>query len=160
MKVLALDPSSTVIGYCIGDDGRVVDAGRITPAKARATAEERIVSMAQQLTLEVITGSCVEWAIIEKPSKHVGGTHGGRGAGLATYGMAVGYVWHSVCAAGVARDRIRLVDPNEWTRGVSKARRARAVEARVRGYSIEADRGLDCADAIGLMQWWFQSRRA
>lgn len=158
MKILTLDPSSTAIGYCFGREGSVLDAGVVTPAKKSAPAIQRIESMADQLG-ELITGSCIQRVVIEMPSKHVNrGRHGGSGAGLAVYGMAVGFVWGRVQSWGLGSN-VDLVDPETWTHGRAKAMRILRVQAELPGYDPAKDKGGDCADAVCLMWWWFQEQR-
>jgi hypothetical protein len=159
MKLLALDPSSTAIGYAFGIDGRVDDAGVLWPEKKSAPAVERIESMADGLG-ELVAGSCADRLVIEIPSKRTNTRrHGGKGGGLATYGMAVGFVWSRLRFWGFIPAAITLVEPETWTRGKSKASRILAVSAACKSYDPAQDPGGDCADAIALMWWWFAEQK-
>lgn len=156
MKLLALDPSSTAVGYCFGVDGKVDDAGVLWPAKKSAPAMERIVSLADQLG-EMIIGSCCSRAVLEIPSKHVNTRrHGGKGGGLATYGVAVGFYWSHLRHLGFARDHIDLIEPEAWVRGRSKLDRQLVVAGCCPDYDPALDPGGDCSDAVCLMWWWFE----
>lgn len=154
----AFDPSSTAVGYCFSTGparDHVLDAGVIKPNPGcTKTAEQRIRSMlidVRKLMAEHQPGT----AVIEKPSKHVHGDqkHKGAGAGLAIYGMGVGAVWATVEAA-LGAD-VTMIDPNAWTRGHRKSRRAAVIRV-THGLSAEKDTGADCADAIELSQWWWE----
>ena len=154
MKLLALDPSSSAIGYSVSTGPareHVIDAGVLRPSKKSAPAIERIRSMlvdVQALLQEHEPGA----AVIEQPSQHVNKGHKGGGAGLATYGMAVGAVWGVV---EVRIKEVKLVQPNTWTRGRRKTTRAVLVHLE-HEIDAEADKGMDCADAIAIGQWWWE----
>lgn len=180
IRILALDPSSTCIGYaemvgfapCEQVEVELVAAGRLVPRSERHPANERITDMLGDLTaliLEVHPAAIV----IEDTSGKVGCRARGRGvngAGLAVYGKAVGAVWRTAFETAVAdaRNRINLgilaatasaapvemVTENEWTEGVAKVRRASRVAAMFPEYSAHADPGLDVADAIGIGRYW------
>jgi hypothetical protein len=106
--------------------------------------------------------------LIEITSGKVGhNRHKGSGAGLAVYGMAVGYLWAVIdCwlrrlpAEQQKNTEIVLVKENDWTRGVPKADRIAAVAAEFPAYDTAQDPGGDLADAIALGQWYLREYRA
>lgn len=158
--ILALDPSSTCTGYALlrsADD--LAEAGRLRPGKTRDSAVHRITAMGVELAALIR-----EWQpdeiVIEITSGKVGcrgRQRGMNGAGLAVYGMAVGYLWR-VCLEQQDRFRppVYTVAENDWTRGVPKQQRAAGVALKYRNYRVIDDPGGDVADAIGLGCWWLR----
>ncbi len=89
---------------------------------------------------------------IEITSGKTSSRHGGSGAGLGTYGMAVGHVarW-AIC--NTSHDRVHQVYENDWTRGSKKERRKAHAEYAYPLYKenwSEKDKGGDISDAIML----------
>ena len=128
---------------------RLAEAGYFTTPRSRS-AYERIDAMGEDLR-QAIRVHRPTHAVIELTSGKVGGRHGGRGAGLATYGVAVGAlreVLRTELGAGV----VTGVLENEWTRGVSKAKRLAWLRYRFPAYAEAAarDGGGDMGDAIGV----------
>ena len=158
MKVLALDPSSTCVGYAVLATARqLLDAGRLTPTRERDDANARIRAMAADLR-RVLAEYPDAVVVVEDTSGKVGrGRHGGGGAGLAVYGKALGYLIRVVEEA-TGREPA-LVLENVWTAGKSKAVRQRRVAATFPGYPADDDPGGDVADAIGLAAWWIDEER-
>ena len=154
MRVLALDPSSTAVGYAVLAGSRVlVDAGRLLPARARDEANARIRAMGADLRRLLAEHADVAAVVVEDTSGKVGRhRHGGGGAGLAVYGKALGYLW-AVVEVATGRSP-ELVLENVWTRGVSKAQRQQIVTYEFPTYPADRDPGGDVADAIGLARWW------
>ena len=159
--ILSLDPSSTACGWALLDlAGRILEGGIIKPSKVRAEPQFRIKSMAEdfeQLLNEFRPGI----VFIEITSGKVGtNRHKGAGAGLATYGMAVGFLWcvaanwlRQLPAEQQGQTEVVVVKENDWTRGVPKADRIAAVAAEFSQYNPIEDPGGDLADAIALGQW-------
>lgn len=154
-SILALDPSSTCVGYAVLNGPRqLLDAGRITPAKRKADANARIRSMAADL--RELLGEHVGAAVVVedtsgKVARH-GRARGMNGAGMAIYGKAIGYLVRVVEEATGAEPVMVL--ENVWTRGVGKARRARIIAGEFPAYRMDDDPGGDVADAIGLARWF------
>lgn len=161
MKILALDPSSTLTGYAVLADARtVLDVGLIRPNRTRDAANERIRAMATDV-LALIGEHRPDVVVVEDTSGKVGRrgrARGMNGAGLAVHGKAVGWILSACESAGV---RVEPVAENDWTRGVRKATRQARVAAEFKGkYDPARDGGGDAADAIGLARWWFVSKGA
>lgn len=158
LTVLAIDPSSTCTGYAVFAGGKLVDAGRLTPARTRDDANVRILAM-----LDALDDLCREHAelshiVIEDTSGKVGRRHGGAGAGLAIHGKAVGAVWLHLLLRRHAP--LTLVRENDWTRGTPKdTRKLRVARAHRGAYDPAQDKGGDVADAIGLGEWWLAEQR-
>ena len=155
MTVLALDPSSTCVGYAVLDGPRsLLDAGRLTPARQRDDANARIRSMGadlRRLLAEHPAAAVVVEDTSGKVARH-GRGRGMNGAGLAVYGKALGYLW-AVVEVQLGRPP-ELVLENVWTRGVAKAARQRVVAMEYQSYAADRDPGGDVADAIALGRWW------
>ena len=168
MRILALDPGSSVIGYAVMDGptpAELVEAGLLRPAGWRGSPPElaawrRIRSLAAHVAVLVD-----EWfsppdrhahrIVIEIPSGLIrtGARRGARGS-LTTYGLAAGYI-----AATCHRGRVPVVavTEREWTagQGDKRARQLAIASLYGRTYHAARDPGADAADAIGLGRWWF-----
>lgn len=176
--LLAIDPSSTCVGYAIlrGIGPRdLVDAGRLRPNVPRLEpapiedpmrawfrrpglkAARRIRQLCSDLSLLL-----AEWrgqidrAVIEVPSGLIGtgAKRGGRGS-LTTYGMAAGALWQRLLLDEDAPQWVYLITEREWTRAApSKWKRPAAAKALHENYAMEADDGADVADAILIGRWF------
>lgn len=45
MKIIAFDPSSSVIGYAVSENGAIIDAGLIKPTRTKDDAAARVRDM-------------------------------------------------------------------------------------------------------------------
>jgi hypothetical protein len=160
MKVLALDPSSTCVGYALlAGDKTLLAAGVIKPDKASAPSYERICSLRRDLRtlldeLEPDT-ILVEWTKGKVGHRR----HLGQGAGLAVYGAGVGAIAAEADNWGQRRQPpvpVVAVLENDWTRGVPKDVRRKVIEQQYTQYKSAMDPGGDMADAIGLAGFWLQ----
>lgn len=161
--ILALDPSSTCIGYALfAHDGVLFDAGRIRPPSAKADPLNRAQKMFDDVADLVKNSGTIHAVVVEIPSGKVhraGRGRGMNGAGLSTYGMAVGYLIGRLVSRDDVCDRIYPVDCNVWTRGGSKEGRQSSVKARHKTYDPAKDSGMDTSDAICLGEWWITEQR-
>lgn len=167
MRIIALDPSSSCCGYAVDIDGKVIDAGKLLPAKKTADAMLRIMDMLTDLSALLRENEkqhgAIDAIIIEIPS---GKTHtwlakqrgGANVHGLSTYGVAVGAVWQRA-AMVLPSARVVLVDANQWTGGKKKALRLQDIAMRVPAYDRAKDMGGDVGDAIGLTLWFREQLR-
>lgn len=163
---LSLDPGSQITGYAVMADGeRLVEGGVLRPDRTRDPAIDRLRAMKRDLLvlLEQVKPDVV---VVEFTSGKVGKRHGGAGAGLAVYGIAVGMLWE-VCEnwAMVRRAagrpcRVEVIPENEWTRRQTKAKRTMAIAALFPEYLAENDKGMDVADAIGLNLYMQRKEKA
>ena len=174
--MFSLDPGSQRSGWAVmGPEQKLIEAGLLLPSRTRDDAAERIRAMKQDLLMlldqyqpDVIV---MEWT----SGKVVRSRHGGGGAGLPIYGVAVGALWQ-VCEQWAGRClaenpcQVVLIPENEWTAGRPKfgpSKRGRSGPSRVdiiagmfKEYDREKDPGGDVADAIGLnlyyqrQQWY------
>lgn len=160
--ILALDPSSTCLGFAVAESGtsdpvRMIEFGRITPDKPRTTVYGRTISIIRQLA------DCdferPDYTVIEipalRPPRHA---RGQARTGQALYGMAVGLIVAHVEAHPLRYGAMVLVAADEWTH-TAKAKRAAAIAALYPEYRAAADPGMDIADAIGLAAWYVESQR-
>lgn len=169
MRILALDPSSSCVGWAVGDvtrdrDGRpqfaVLDAGRLVGKKAHAYTD-RCDQFARDLTALVAAAltrgpDLTLTALVEIPGGKVHtGRHGGGGAGLSVYGFACGALWATLAAPPHGNRVTRVgIRAEEWTGGHSKAKRALVAKRLWPPYAPERDPGGDIADAVALAAWW------
>lgn len=166
--ILALDPSSTRTGWAWFSAGTLREAGYMTGAKRSDPAIARIAAMDEQVR-ELVEQIRPRVVVVEITSGHVQARHKGGGAGLATYGMAVGAL-----AIGASRSMVELVlraydipslygvytvAENEWTRSRNKRVRQRALAARTPGYDASKDAGADAGDAIQIGEWYLERER-
>lgn len=162
VKIIALDPSSTCVGYAVLtglQPSDLVDGGLITAKPASLPPVARLRQFAADLELLLREHADAGLVAIEIPSGHVNhGRNRGSGAGLTVYGMAVGYVLAHVEAAMVAcmgkETILCTAKETDWTGSQRKTTRATLIAATYRGrYDRRSDPGLDVADAIGLARW-------
>ena len=161
--IFAIDPSSTRTGWAvIQPPERLLQAGLLLPSKTRAASEFRIETMCQDLR-DLLdewqpTVVVIEWTSGKVNVKR----HGGAGAGLAVYGIAIGALWQTAVVWAESREspaHVRCVDENQWTCGTSKRRRMAAAQCQFPEYHNAVDPGGDIADAIGLASWLLKERR-
>jgi len=158
-RVLGIDPSSTRTGYAVmTSPTNLVEAGALTGENRRDPALDRIDQMVSEVT-GILSEQRITRVVIEVTTGHIGRRHGGGGAGLATYGMAVGAI-RNACCERLGASSVTSLYENRWTNGVPKRTRQRVIAAALPAYRIETDSGGDIADAIGLCVYWFKQRRA
>jgi hypothetical protein len=163
VKLLALDPSSTAVGYAVltGPEPRVLlEAGVCRPRRVRDAVNRRLESLALEVE-RLLEEHAPHVVVIEDTSGKVGRKrHGGGGAGLAVYGKAVGYLLCFLEERSRLPGRLEVVpvEENTWTRGVPKRARLAAVAATYSAYRPDKDPGGDAGDAIALAEWWFTER--
>lgn len=147
MRILSLDPSSSITGYAVIDGSKVVDAGTLRPNKTRDDSNQRIRVMVAEVA-GLVKEHKPDWIVIEDTSGKAQKRHGGGGAGLSIYGKAIG--WFACECEKLMPGKVKMILENEWTRGVSKKTRQSRVASLVKGYDAANDKGADTADAIGL----------
>lgn len=159
--IVALDPSSERTGYAAIDEVHrlIVDAGYLRGERTADTAQTRILAMEKELAGLVAERKPSVILIEITKGKVNKKRHGGAGAGLATYGLAMGALWRTARDL-VGDDRVVAID-EDWTRGVNKAVRARRIAMEFPQYrqAMELDRGGDAADAIGIALWWIGDQK-
>lgn len=158
---MGIDPSSTRTGYALVEyPGRVASAGYVAGSNRKQVPLQRISLMCLELR-HLIEEEAPTEIVIEMSSGHVGARHLGGGAGLATYGMAVGAVWQACMrAAELVGAKLDMVPENMWTGGISKSQRQASLRLECEAYAAVqgGDCGADVADAIGLAMWWMTNR--
>lgn len=159
--ILGLDVASLVTGYAFVSSERptrLIDCGTLRmqgddPMKRIDTLLDEVACLIADwprtistVAVEVTTG---------KTSKR----HGGGGAGLAVYGMAVGAVYaHLRCMPALFPStysyELMAIRENVWTKGVPKHKRMKALAAEFPLYRQALDSGKDnkgdIGDAIGV----------
>lgn len=158
MQLIAIDPSSTRIGWALFD-GDLVDAGFTRPERTRDSYLGRVRSMVDELA-GMVERHGPQVAVIEVPSGMAArGSRAGMAGTQAIYGLAVGAVWE--CMRGIVpssavggRGTVETTTEREWTRSVPKTARARRVRFQYPHLDWASDGGLDMADAIGIGLWW------
>ena len=164
LQILSLDPSSSVIGYAVArpdPDTRLgwafTSVGLLKPKRQRDAPLERIDHMVDALRALVlsIAEDGLPTVLIETTSGKVSGRHGGGGAGLAVYGMAVGAVRQSLRTNGKVASLLGFTE-NQWTGGHGKAKHVRVARRHCPEYeALEGrDKGADIADAVALTVWY------
>jgi Holliday junction resolvasome RuvABC endonuclease subunit len=162
-NVLALDPSSVVVGYAqMRSATDVVNGGIITPPDRKAPYWDRVYKMRHDLRT-LLAKMTPKIILVESPSGHVGAnTHKGQGFGLPIYGYAVGAIAAEaeIYAEMSATAEVVNITEDVWTRRVKKSDRQAAIAAMFPSYVIAEDPGADLADAIGLGYWYFTEQAA
>jgi Holliday junction resolvasome RuvABC endonuclease subunit len=169
MLIVALDPSSTCLGFAafihrggpfVIGNGNFISAGRIKP-RAADPAQTRIDAITDRLLehMEELRRQFYSYdiqVVIEISSGKVNkNRHGGGGAGLATYGDAVGSIRTALRLKGYATHEI---PENKWTGGHSKDKRKRVAKTIFPLYEPLKDKDGDIADAICLAYWFIRNR--
>jgi len=145
MNILAIDPSSTAIGYAYYERDRISLSGVVKP---KGEGKEKLFSVSQ-ISREIIEDffPVATSIAIEIPSVH---THGriAKAQGQAIYGVAVGIV---IARAMIcfSHKEIYLFNP-DWKNRQPKAYFARAAKIYKPSYDASQDKGFDEADAICL----------
>lgn len=157
MKLLSLDPSSTRIGYALFEGEQLAEFGFITPASSHGEANVRIREMLVELSAMMDADRPDEVVIEDTSGRMFAGRRGG-GAGMGTYGKAVGAVWTLV--VHVYHLPATLITAEVWTQGRPKAERQIEIARAHPEYAGQLDVGADAADAIGLGFYWLGRRKA
>ena len=153
MKLLALDPSSNIIGYAVLDveTGALIDGGLIKPAKTTAEPLHRVTTMLQDLG-DLIDEHDPDHIAIEMPLSADDGKSLGRKPGMIIWAAAAWSVWAYLLTS--SRSQLIPVSNRDWTKGTKKQGRQRTVAAMYpKRYDPGQDKGADLADAISLGQW-------
>jgi len=176
LRLLALDPSSTRTGYAwavLTDTLRpkatwgFTGVGAILPDRTKDPALVRIDAMCKKI-FDMVMGIQADkemdlTIVIEVTSGKVNSMrHGGGGAGLATYGMAIGAIRETcrqIKRIGDFNVDLHSISENKWTGGHSKAKRNAVARKHCPLYTEaiqKKDRGGDVSDAIALAVWYMQ----
>ena len=150
MRILALDVSSTATGWAVMEPGPKVLSFGVFKGPA-GTAPDRSQWSAVAMRSILCDSDCgsvvMEWL---DEHRHV---HPHRARSIITCARAQGVVY------GLLKQHaaIALVGESDWTRGRSKEARADDRSAEFPMYGIYRDegydKGLDCADALGIGLW-------
>lgn len=161
-RLLALDPSTTRVGWAVFDGHHLTGAGVLTPRRTKDVYLDRIASFVDGVValVELYEPATV---VVEVPSGMAArGSMPGMAGTQAIYGMAVGAVWavlrEVAPSHAVGGGRVATVTEREWTRSVRKERRAALVRLEHPGLDWAADVGMDMADAIGIGRWWMDTQ--
>ncbi len=158
--LISIDPSITCTGVAEFDDGEPVAAHRIVPSDSLGTIAKIDWTIAQ-IELIVPRFSICDF-VIEITSGKTSSRHKGGGAGLGTYGMAVGHIARHLILTQ-HEGRVTQVYENDWTRGRgSKDKRIAHLKYTCPLYARQyahMDPGGDIADAIGLGEWHMMNTR-
>lgn len=150
---MAIDPSSTCLGYAVWDGDQLHEAGRIRPL-AKHDAFDRIRMIVEDLEIVLSEFTPSEIAI-EVPAPNQVQHRGKRPRGQAMYGCAVGAVW-LCCGIHLDWQGLHLVRADVWKRGMSKENtKLRARYLFPDHYTPKQDPGGDVADALLLGVWIF-----
>jgi len=168
MKILALDPSSSITGYAILNGETIVEAGRIR-GKSKAAPIARVLAMRGEL-IEILHEHDPKAVVIELPLEKQYTRHPERKSGMAVWAgaawalWAFAYEWAFEKASTNDAYRTELGTapanpllypvPNTWTAGSTKDERKLKVSLLWPPYKTARDEGGDIADAICLGLWW------
>ena len=159
--ILGPDVASLVTGYAFVSDerpARLMDCG--TLRMQGDDPMQRIDTLICDVTgLIADCPHALSTVAVEVTTGKVSKRHGGGGAGLAVYGMAVGavYAWLRCMSVSVPNRysyEVMAVRENVWTKGVPKHKRMKALAAEFPPYREALDSGKDnkgdIGDAIGV----------
>ena len=158
--LLALDPSLTCTGWAEFVGGQLTACGSVRP-KRKGTYLERMEPVHDLLIANIGHATEVQnlsaSIAVEVPTGKVHSRHGGGGAGLSKYGVAVGMV---LIQAARLSAHVHEV-PCDWMGKEQKQIRQRRylMDASLSVYRGNPDVGCDIADAIGVGLWALQRTR-
>jgi hypothetical protein len=148
MSILAIDPSSTAIGWAVLKDGKITASGVERPEGKNR--RDKLLDIYLRCLDVIANGLDCDYAAIEIPAVH---THGriAKAQGQAIYGVAVGMV---IACAFHQHDNsflkgIEFFEPSWKNR---QPKEVFAVKAKIYKptYDRTKDKGADEADAICL----------
>ncbi len=173
-RIVSLDPSMTACGWAVMEPGQVlIEAGIMTSSPRKGDSRIRIESLCDQWR-SLLEQWKPQEIVIEWTTGHVvRSRHGGGGAGLSIYGIAVGALWREsiwwakLRNSGQLLPAVHTVTENQWTGGRPKIRKGGQMfvsrQDIVAGlypiYRPQDDPGGDVADAVLLNYWWQRQRR-
>lgn len=152
--LLALDPSSTAVGWAVFDRGKLLAVG-----VERASSEDvdrRIAKLIARTAAMAIgwVPSVVVMEVVSGMHRRSNRSNAHRQS-TATCGFAQGAIYGVLLAKNFDVKRIK---ENTWTGGKPKAKRAELVKLTQPVYAEwarkDGDRGLDGADSVGLGLWY------
>ncbi len=167
VRVLGIDAASVRTGYAMyagpREQADIWDAGYISAGRSDVAPLVRIWGMCLEFE-KLVAEFRPAIVCIEVTSGKVGSNrHKGGGAGLGTYGMGVGAMWHcmQICADEYEY-RPWHVTENDWTGGRTKDARRQEVKTLLPRYAdkLARDPGGDVCDAIGICWWAYAQLRA
>ena len=156
MKIITIDPSSTLTGYAVFDDGKLADAGLYKPSKSGLDAGQRVSDMLDDFTAMLGQGAH-DAAIIEMPLTKQYTKDPKKKSGFAVWAGAAWAFWAT--ARAWPGCRTFPVSNTVWTRGKSKAERQRIAAIMHKGYDPAKDKGKDVSDAIMLGHYWLNQQK-
>lgn len=180
MTILAIDPSINNTGWAVLGTCRILDAGAtVARMPCHAVAHgvwrpkdedpyDRLIELCDSLD-SAIEEYRPRVIVIETTSGHVSSRHGGGGANLSLFGVAVGGLVveaRALFAVQVGPGRegfsISLVTENLWTGGQPKrstAKRTGRHEQTLAEFGLPKRTSDHETDAIALGAWWYANRK-
>ena len=165
MRVLSLDPSSNIVGYClmIAETERLIELGRLVGKPSRADADTRVRSILGDMG-PMLRETRPDVILVELPLGKQYTRTPGKQSGMAVWGMAAGRVCGWLEGRLSVEDeppQVIVVSNTKWTRGKSKADRQIEVSVQFPAYRtswLDRDTGMDISDAIAMALWWSRRR--
>ncbi len=157
VRLLAVDPSSTITGYAVWHMAtKYVEHRGTAKVSGSMSAIERIQAISKSLK-GVAMARKITHAVIELPSGkvHARIRETSKGAGLSVYGMAAGYIFKMLVDL-LGDENVYFYLDNEWTGNGkcktygSKKQRQRLASLLDHDYHSAKDSGMDISDAICL----------
>ena len=156
LRILSLDPSLSVVGWCVADvDGREIEVARVgrvassregTPVERTRLLCEEVRRVAYDYAVMPTGYSKLVTALIEVPSGRTAMRHRGGGHGLAVYGFAVGAIYEMFYSL---LGHVETVDEGVWTGSRSKQVRKKIAVEHYEPLKRIKDPGMDISDEIG-----------
>ena len=153
-----VDPGTQVTGVCLFRGHKLVDASTIRSTKSKSSFIIRTLNIAESFSeyMRELRGRISPRDIdvaIETPGNQ---SRPGRARSLIPIGCSMGMMVHTAYSEGY---KIHLVPATEWTRmgtsrGIAKEERMQTIRRVFPDYLLEADKGLDACDAIGVASHW------
>lgn len=169
-----VDPGSRESGWCIarpyGDAGvSIIDAGTLNYLPEHGDNPYlRVADMLRALDALMQVHLPDDYVVEVTSGKVNRKRHKGGGAGLATFGMAVGALWTFGRMwrppDGAKRPVVVPVSENLWKGGFGKLKSVLVTKRNFKKYAPQEDPEFNVADAVALAVWyftlWLPKRRA
>lgn len=148
MYILALDPSSTALGWAVLDSPIEFEFGQVRMSRRKTPLGRVMECGGAVMSILEERGGAAAIVVIEITTGKTARRLGKNVQGLAIYGMAVGaalWATRGCHAYGVTE--------NEWTGGRPKRERLQLLRLVSTDYGLCDDPGGNAGDALGLGLW-------
>ena len=158
--IIALDPSSRVVGFAVYQGGHYLECGLLTPRDRKASVPERVANLCSEAR-SLVRDIRPDVIVVEvMAGRQYASKASGRTTALPPCAFASGAVWQACQYVNGVAAQVEAVLNTDWTRGISKAKRQIVAKRLYHPYDPKQDRGADASDALCLLDWWLRRNPA